>query len=631
MPAHNQCSDSAVHNVVKTLPNKPGVYRMLDAKGTVIYVGKARKLKNRVSSYFQKNITDAKTRVLISHVQGIEITLTHTENEALLLENNLIKRLKPRYNIYFRDDKSYPFIYISSHQQFPRLAFHRGAKQKQGQYFGPYPNAGAVRETLSLLQKLFLVRQCEDTFFRNRTRPCLQYQIKRCTAPCVERVDKETYQRNIRHAVMFLEGKSNQVISELACQMEQAANDLDYEHAAQLRDQITHLRRVYEKQYISAEQGEFDVIASASSSGIACVQVFTIRGGRNLGNKTFYLRNVDQNEEASIIDIFIPQYYLQNNRKVVQRSIPDTILISSVSDEHKLLQEVLSEQRGKRVIIQHKVRGERLHWIKMAVTNAKQALSSYLNSQFTPLQRLEALMDALQLDEMPSRLECFDISHTMGEATVASCVVFDTAGPVKSDYRRFNIKDITPGDDYAALHQALARRYKRLKQGESRLPDILFIDGGKGQLAQAEAVLEELQISGVTLIGIAKGSTRKPGTETLYLSKGRLEEGTKPLSCGDNRIILRADSPALHLIQQIRDEAHRFAITGHRQQRQRSRRRSVLEDIPGVGPKRRQMLLRQFGGLQEVSRAGTEDLAGVTGISHQLAQRIYDAFHVTNN
>ncbi|MCG6886071.1 MAG: excinuclease ABC subunit UvrC [Proteobacteria bacterium] len=598
---------------IKTLPGKPGVYRMRDADGTVIYVGKARNLKNRVSSYFQKNLTSPKTRVLVSRICAIDITVTHTENEALLLEINLIKSLRPRYNVLYRDDKSYPYIFLSDHT-FPRLGVHRGARRAKGRYFGPYPSAGAVRETLNLLQKVFPVRQCEDSFYSHRSRPCLQYQIKRCLAPCVGLVSPERYADDVRHAVMFLEGKSSRVIDELVTCMEEAAQRQEFEQAASYRDQIASLQRIQEKQYISSNGGDLDVIAVAVEQGVGCVQVFTIRDGRNLGNRVWFPKReagpLDQDDSVTLLDSFLSQYYLSDGRPV-----PAEILLSQAPSEPELLEQTLSSESGHKVGLHYRLRGQRARWVKMALQNAQHSLNSRLASQATLLQRYEALQEALDLDEMPQRLECFDISHTMGEATVASCVVFDTNGPLKSDYRRFNITDITPGDDYAAMKQALQRRYRRLKEGEARLPDILFIDGGKGQLSQASDVLEELQITGVQLVSIAKGPDRKPGLETLYLSG----QGTE--------LILPADSRALHLIQQIRDEAHRFAITGHRQRRQRKRSTSPLEVIPGLGPKRRQRLLKQFGGLQEVARAGVEDLARVSGISARLAQQIYDAFH----
>lgn len=598
---------------LKAVTSRPGVYRMLDAEGVVLYVGKARNLKKRLASYFRKTLDSSKTRALMAQVVDVQVTVTHTENEALLLENNLIKTLQPRYNILLRDDKSYPYIFLSTGDEFPRIAYHRGPKRAKGRYFGPYPDAGAVRESLNLLQKLFPVRQCEDTFFRNRTRPCLQYQIKRCTAPCVDFVTKEAYQEDVRHAVMFLEGRNHQVIDDLVRRMEAASEQLEYELAARYRDQIANLRRVQERQYVSNEAGDLDVIACDILNGVACVQVFFIRGGRNLGNKTFYPRQTEQSTPADVLNAFIPQYYLAGHH--AGNEMPKRIMVSHLPEDAAWLEKTLGEHAGYRISISSEVRGERRRWLDMAVNNVRIALKSFLSSRANILQRFEALQDLLQLESIPQRVECFDISHTMGEATVASCVVFDVQGAAKSDYRRFNITDITPGDDYAAMHQALLRRYTRLKKGEGVIPDILLIDGGKGQLKQAEQVLEELQVEGVTLVAVAKGASRKPGQETLFLS-GR-----------EHPFILDVDSPALHLIQQIRDEAHRFAITGHRQRRAQARTRSRLEDIPGLGPKRRQTLLKQFGGIQEVSRAGVEDLAKVDGISLQLAQRIYDVFH----
>lgn len=611
---------------LKTLTSRPGVYRMLDAGGTVLYVGKAKNLKKRVASYFSRSNQGAKTRALVAQIRGVEVTVTHTEGEALLLENNLIKELKPRYNILLRDDKSYPYIFLSENQSYPRLSYHRGAKRAKGRYFGPYPSAGAVRESLNLLQKLFRVRQCDDSFFSNRTRPCLQYQIKRCTAPCVGLIDEAHYREDLRRTTLFLEGKSAKVINELVEQMEQASATQAFEEAAQFRDLIANLRRVQESQYVSGEGGDLDVIAAVTGGGLACVQVFFVRDGRNLGNKTFFPRHANGAEASEVLAAFIAQYYLVGH---TGRTVPSEILVNQSLEGAELLQTVLSEESGRRVQISHKLRGERARWVEMAVTNAENALNTQIATKSTVLRRFEALQDVLQLDSPPQRLECFDISHTMGEATVASCVVLDTTGPVKSDYRRFNIEGITPGDDYAAMHQALLRRYTRLKKGEGKMPDILLIDGGKGQVSEAEAVMEELQINDVILLGVAKGPARRPGQEQLILS-GSFATGasSKELSSKDAPRILPADSPALHLIQQIRDEAHRFAITGHRQRRAKARTTSVLEGITGLGPKRRQTLLKQFGGLQEVARAGVEDLARVPGISKQLAQRVYDVFHV---
>lgn len=602
---------------LRSIPEKPGVYRMLDEKSCVIYVGKAKNLKKRVSSYFLKNVSSPKTRVMVSHIRDIEITVTHTENEALILENNLIKSLKPRYNVLFRDDKSYPFIYLSSEHDFPRLGVHRGAKKKKGRYFGPYPSAGAVRETLHLLQKIFPVRQCEDSFYNNRSRACLQHQIKRCTAPCVGLISKEEYAEDVNHAIMFLEGKSNVVIEQLIKRMEEASAELEFEKAAHFRDQIANLQRVQEKQYIDSEDGNQDIIAAALASGIACVQIFSIRGGRNLGSKTFYPQNAKNTEPEELLSTFIAQYYL-GDAQTQGREIPADIILSHAIENQELIEQVLKEQSEHSVKLQARPRGQRARWLDMAIQNVNQALQIRLNSHATVLQRYEALQTALELDELPTRMECFDISHTMGEATVASCVVFDEKGPLKADYRRFNIEDITPGDDYAAMKQALLRRYKRLKEGEGKLPDILFIDGGKGQVSQAEDVLEELQINDVMLVGVTKGEGRNPDLDTLYLSASK------------RKIILPADSPALHLTQQIRDEAHRFAISGHRNRRAKKRKTSVLEGIEGLGPKRRQQLLKQFGGLQEVTRAGIEDIARVPGISKQLAKKIYDTFHMSN-
>jgi excinuclease ABC subunit C len=598
--------------LLKTLPHKPGVYRMLDQKGQILYVGKARDLKKRVSSYFQKTVTSVKTHSMVSQIQAVEVTVTHSEGEALLLENNLIKEFKPRYNILLRDDKSYPYIYLSNEDEFPRLSFHRGARKGKGKYFGPYPSAGAVRETLNLLQKVFCVRQCEDSFYRNRSRPCLQYQIKRCTAPCVGLVNQEQYGEDVRHAEMFLEGKSDAVINELVEKMEAASQDLQFERAAKYRDQIVSLRRIQEKQYVSGESGDIDVIAAVVKNGVGCVQVFFIRGGLNLGNKTYFPKQTADATSEDILDAFIPQFYLSGRGN---RIVPNEIITNGEVTDSEVLTQILGEQAGHKVAISPRVRGERARWVDLAESNARAALTAHLSSKANVLKRFELLQDALGLDDMPQRMECFDISHTFGEAPVASCVVMDTGGPVKSDYRKFNIEGVTPGDDYGAMRQALLRRYTRLKKGEGKIPDILFIDGGKGQVSEAEKVLEELQINGLTLIGVAKGSERKPGLETLILS-GQAQ----PVHLSDA-------SPALHLIQQIRDEAHRFAISAHRQRRSKARQSSVLEEIPGLGPKRRQLILKQFGGLQQVYRAGVEDLAKLPGISGQLAQKIYDTLH----
>lgn len=606
------------NHFLKDLTTKPGVYRMIDANNVVIYVGKAKNLKNRVSSYFRKSGQSPKTTVMVSQIANIEILITHTESEALLLENNLIKTLKPRYNILLRDDKSYPYIFLSDQDEFPRLAFHRGARKKKGRYFGPYPNGHSVKTSLNLLQKLFPVRQCEDSFYKNRSRACLQYQIKRCKAPCVDLVSKEEYAEDVRHTVLFLEGKSNQVIDELILAMDQAAEQLHYEKAALHRDQIANLRRLQEKQYVSNEKGDLDIIAIEYQQGVACIQLFFIRDGLNLGNKSFFPKNARHQNISELLSAFIAQFYISSTRS--DRFIPTSILVSHPFEDRETIETILHEQSGHKVEIRDKVRGDRARWLQMAQTNAQTALMSRLSNRASVLKRFEDLQEALKMDTLPERLECFDISHSSGEATVASCVVFDQSGPLKTDYRRFNIDNITPGDDYAAMHQALTRRYRALKKatltnGEGKLPDLLVIDGGKGQVKQAREVLQSLEITGVQIIGITKGEGRRAELDTLLLSET------------NEKVILPADSKAMHLIQHIRDEAHRFAITGHKNRRAKARKTSQLEKINGLGPKRRQLLLKQFGGLQEVIRAGVEDLAKINGISKSLAQKIYDHFH----
>lgn len=591
---------------LKNLTSRPGVYRMIDASGTVIYVGKAKNLKKRVASYFRKTGLPPKTRVMVAQIAAVETTVTHTENEALILENNLIKELMPRYNILLRDDKSYPYLFISA-DKYPRLSLHRGAKRKKGRYFGPYPSAGAVRDSLNLLQKLFPVRQCEDSYYQNRSRPCLQYQIKRCTAPCVGLVSEAEYQKDIEHTIMFLEGKNQQVMADLTQEMEQASINLEFEHAAAVRDKIIALRRVQERQYVSSAQGEFDVLAAIVRDGMAVVEVCFIRGGRNLGSKSYYPKGSAETPEE-LLEAFLPQYYLG-------KDIPGEILLSHTPGDLALLEAVLQSESGHKVSLRVPKRGQGVRWMQMAHTNADISLTQRLSSRSNLLQRFESLQDALELDELPKRIECFDISHTRGEKTVASCVVFGLEGAIKADYRKFNIDGITGGDDYAAMNQALTRRFTRLQKGEGKRPDLLLIDGGKGQIKEAQEVLTELNLSDLPILGIAKGPERKPGEETLFLV-GR-----------EGEVTLSSDSPALHLLQQVRDEAHRFAITGHRQRRGKARKSSTLEQIEGLGPKRRQKLLQQFGGLQEVQRAGIEDLANVDGISKPLAQKIYDVFH----
>jgi len=594
---------------LKTLTSRPGVYRMIDKDNTVIYVGKAKNLKNRVSSYFRNTGLTSKTRVMAGQIAAIEITVTHTENEALILENNLIKEWMPRYNILLRDDNTYPYLLISGHK-FPRLSLHRGVKRNTGNYFGPYPSAGAVRESLNLLQKLFPVRQCDETYYHNRSRPCLQHQIKRCTAPCVGLISEEDYQKDVQHTILFLQGKNQQVMDELSQQMDVASKALDFELAASIRDKIISLRRIQERQYVSSEQGDLDVLAAIVRDGIAIVEVCFIRGGRSLGNKSYFPKGSSESTPEELLSAFIPQYYLG-------KDVPAEILVSHVPEDMELLEEVLRTESQHRVQLRCPQRGTSVRWMTMATTNADISLSQRLSSRANLLQRFELLQEALGLAEMPKRLECFDISHSSGERTVASCVVFGLEGAIKSDYRKFNIESITPGDDYAAMNQALTRRFTRLQKGEGKRPDLLLIDGGKGQLTEAKAVMADLQLD-IDILGIAKGPERKPGEETLFLV-GRAGE-----------VHLPADSPALHLLQQVRDEAHRFAITGHRQRRAKARNTSPLEGIDGMGPKRRQKLLQQFGGLQEIKRAGVEDIMRVDGISKALAQKIYDVFHSDN-
>jgi excinuclease ABC subunit C len=596
----------------KGLPTGPGIYRMLDAAGTVLYVGKARSLRKRVQSYFRAAGLSPKVHAMMQSVANVEVTVTRTEGEALLLENNLIKSLRPRYNILLRDDKSYPYIFVSE-QEFARLGFHRGARRAKGRYFGPYPSAHAVRESLSLLQKVFTVRQCEDSFFNNRSRPCLQYQIKRCSAPCVGLVTPARYQQDVQHALMFLEGRSASVIEEMIKNMEDASARQDYELAALYRDRIATLRRIQERQYVSTGGGDADIVVIATAQDTACIKVGYVRGGLNVGDKTFFLKIGTAERDSDVLGAFLSQYYLAQFH--AGRPIPARIYVNRAAPERPLLERVLTQQARKKISISVASRGAPRRWAEMAELNASDALRRELAGKASLHERFDALRAAFELDETPERVECFDISHTRGEAPVASCVVFDQTGPVKSAYRRFNIEGIEPGDDYAALMQALTRRYRRVQEGEGVLPDVLLIDGGKGQLHVAEQVLRELQIDGVRIVGVAKGRERQPGKEQLFLS------GQKAAT------ILASDSPALHLIQQVRDEAHRFAITAHRGRRAKARVTSSLESIPGVGDRRRQALLRSFGGLREVARAGVEDIARVPGISPQLAQRIYDALH----
>lgn len=593
------------------LTGRPGVYRMLDSEGQVLYVGKARNLKRRVSSYFRAAGLASKTMALVARIANIEITVTNSETEALLLEQSLIKKERPPYNIVLRDDKSYPFIYLTDKEAFPRLTFHRGAKRKTGRYFGPFPSASAVRESINILQKLFRLRHCEDTFFKNRSRPCLQYQIQRCSGPCVGLIESADYQEDVSLAVMFLEGRSQAVVEHYQRRMEEAAETLEFERAARYRDQIAQLRRVQEQQYVHAAEGDVDVFGLTESSGACCVQALFFRSGRMLGQRTWFPKNELGLTDPELLGAFLSQYYLGSS----ERDYPRSVITSVAVDGAVVLAEALGALAGRKVEVVDQVRGQRARWLSLALENAGHSANAYVADRRNVYARFVALQEALGLEDVPERLECFDISHTMGEATVASCVVFDTQGPLKSDYRRFNIEDVTPGDDYAAMEQALRRRYTRLKQGEGKLPDILIIDGGKGQLGRARQVLEELQVDDVELLGIAKGPARRPDLER-YFSR-------------DQEISLPPQGAAMHLLQHIRDEAHRFAITGHRQRRQKSRSRSELDDIPGVGPKRRRELLAHFGGVRAVKGASREELAKVTGINQKLADDIYAALHGT--
>ncbi|QHM75971.1 UvrABC system protein C [Mixta theicola] len=583
---------------------------MYDSGGTVIYVGKAKDLKKRLSSYFRSNLASRKTEALVANIHHIDVTVTHTETEALLLEHNYIKLYQPRYNVLLRDDKSYPYIFLSA-DPHPRLAIHRGAKHAKGEYFGPFPNGYAVRETLALLQKIFPVRQCENNVYRNRSRPCLQYQIGRCLGPCVAGlVSEEEYARQTEYVRLFLSGKDDQVLNMLVSRMEQASQALRFEEAARLRDQIQAVRRVTEKQFVSNQGDDLDVIGVAYDAGMACLHVLFIRQGKVLGSRSYFPKIPGGTELAEVVQTFVGQFYLQGSEA---RTLPGEILLDFNLPERELLAESLSELAGRKIHIQSKPRGDRARYLKLARTNAATALVTKLTQQSTIHQRLTALADALDLPQI-KRMECFDISHTMGEQTVASCVVFDGNGPLRAEYRRYNIAGITPGDDYAAMNQVLRRRYGKELEPE-KVPDVIIIDGGKGQLAQAKQVFAELNVSWdkdhPLLLGVAKGSDRKAGLETLFLEP----EG--------EGFSMPPDSPALHVIQHIRDDSHNHAIAGHRNRRAKVKNTSALESIEGVGPKRRQQLLKYMGGLQPLMNASVEEIAKVPGISHALAEKIY--------
>lgn len=601
------------------IPTDPGIYRMIDKTGVVLYVGKASNLKKRVNSYFSKHNIGVKTRSLVSQIDSIEISVTRSETEALLLESNLIKALRPKYNVLLRDDKSYPYIHISNHPEFPRIEVYRSKKKPlSGDFFGPYPSATAVKETVLTIQKIFKIRNCKDSYFNARSRPCLQYQIKRCTAPCVKYITPTDYKQSVQDAIRFLQGKSQLILGELAERMEQAIKELHFEEAAILRDQIKSLRLVQEQQGMMQLQGDADVIAIEARPGFACIQCVTVREGQVLSSRNFFptVPHIGFEEESKSEDLwqktfeaFIGFYYLDTPER-----IPALIITNQKLVDHCSLEEVLSQQRGKACKIQVNPRGSKLRWMDFALNNLRISVAEFSAKHSTIRQRFQALENVLSLPEKIERMECFDISHTQGEATIASCVVFDEQGPCINEYRRFNIEGITPGDDYAAMEQAITRRFKRLMEAQS-LPDVLIIDGGKGQVGVAQRVLASLNVSGVTLLGIAKGPSRKAGWEKLILVNESKE------------FTLPEDSKALHLLQHIRDESHRFAITAHRKKRQKNRLDSTLESIEGVGAKRRQALLHRFGGLRELAKAPLEEIEKVQGISVNLAKRIYYHFH----
>jgi excinuclease ABC subunit C len=602
------CSVFNAKAICSNLPSQPGVYRMLNSAEQVIYVGKAINLKKRVSSYFQKTNLAPRTQLMVSQVTGIETTITRSESEALLLENNLIKSLTPRYNILFRDDKSYPYLVFTKHA-FPRLGFHRGALNKQNIYFGPFPNAGVVRESIQLLQKVFRIRTCEDSVFNNRTRPCLLYQIRRCSGPCVNLVTDQAYLGDIKNAELFLKGNQTKVLESLAQKMQSAANGLDYESAALFRDQIQTLRRVREKQFVDNGKAlDADVVAcvTEANGGKICVNLAMVRGGRHLGDKNFFPKNADGYDLSEALEAFLSQHYLNH-------VIPPFIIVSE-KISREALQISLTEQSGHKVSISINPKSERRVWLDMAIKNAYQGLDRQLSMLINQEERLQLLQLTLGIENL-TRIECFDISHTQGEATVASCVVYDNFSMRNEEYRRYNIDGITPGDDYAAMRDALSRRYHKATEGDGKIPDLILIDGGKGQVKVAREALVELGLDYVTLVGVSKGKERKPGLEKLIFF------GTKkPLQ-------LPKDNLGLHLVQQIRDEAHRFAIQGHRARRSKSRVQSYLTEIDGVGNKRRQNLLIQFGGLKGVLTASIKELEQVEGISHTLAEKIYKELH----
>ena len=611
-PKAPQAEDFNVKAFLADLPHLPGVYRHLDRDGEVLYVGKARDLKKRVSSYFQKTASSPRIAHMVARVAKIDITITPSEAEALLLENNLIKQLKPKYNILFRDDKTYPYLMLSGHV-IPRMAYYRGSTQRAGQFFGPYPSAWAVRETMQILQKVFRLRTCEDTVFANRSRPCLLYQIQRCSGPCVAKISQTDYAADVDRASRFLSGQTQEVLSEIEQRMLEASNHLEFEQAAQLRDQMGALSRVLQQQTMEdQDEADTDIVAVAIEGGRVCVNLAMVRGGRHLGDRAFFPTHADGDGAADILDVFLAQHYLNN-------PLPATVVISHVLGDSGVFDALmtLKETRSKLLT---RPSGIKKSWLEQALQNAHLALMRHLNESSAKSARTLALAEALDLDTDPAALaalhiECFDISHTSGEATQASCVVFQNHDMQSSLYRRYNIEGITPGDDYAAMRQVLTRRYAKVADGQAPMPGLVLIDGGKGQVETARQVFEEYGLNTQVLVGVAKGENRKVGLETLIFADERTP------------LVLGQGSAALMLIAHIRDEAHRFAITGMRAKRAKARQVSRLEDIEGIGPKRRQRLLARFGGLSGVTAASVEQLVTVEGISNELAKQIYDALH----
>ncbi len=602
-----------VKNYLLHLTTRPGIYQMLNQSDEIIYVGKAKNLKKRVSSYFQKQDQPPKTKVMVAQISDIQVMITASENEALILENQLIKKYRPRYNVIFRDDKTYPYIFLSD-EKYPRLSIHRGRKNKKGDYFGPFTGSTAARYSISLMQKLFAIRQCENSVFNYRSRPCLQYQIKRCSGACVDKISIEDYQKDVELVRLFYRGKNESVMKELTTRMDIASNNLKFEKAAHYRDQIVSLRRVLEKQAVnnlnSSRNSDVDILATKSQEKTAVVFLLHVRNGLVQGSKQFFPKMPADTTDIEILQSFISHYYPLN-----QNEIPNEIVTNVELDNAPSLAELMSNLTSKKVKISHQVKTNKAAWLLMANNNIEQLLQSKLQAKSHMQKRMQVLMDELALDKLPLRMECFDISHFQGEETVASCVVFEQGQAKKSDYRRFNIKNVAKGDDYAAIEQAVRRRFERLVKEQAKLPDLLIIDGGKGQLNQAQKVLEELDLPQVTLISVAKGSDRKVGMEQIFFPSEAIARR------------LEDDSSGLHLIQAIRDEAHRFAITGHRGKRDKKRKTSTLEGIAGVGAKRRKALIQHFGGLQEVKRAGVEDLKQVDGINAGLAEIIYNFLH----